>query len=53
VLAAVVFNDQPQVLVNEVVTSVPAAVTSANDQIHTRLREAGQHEQQANAGLLW
>lgn len=52
-LAAAVFDDQPEVLVREVATSVPAAVMSANDQIHARLRKTGQYQKQPKPGLLW
>jgi hypothetical protein len=50
--SAVVLNNQPQVLVRQVVTPAPAAVSTTNDQIDSRLRKPGQHEQQAKPALL-
>jgi len=51
-LAPVVLDDQPQVLVREVVASAPATIRSPNDQVDARLRKTGEHEQQAEPGLL-
>ena len=51
-LPAVVLDDQPELLIREVLTPAPAAVAPTKDQIDTGFRKARQHEKQAKPGFL-